>query len=184
MDQPHAAALKQQWRRRLKTVRQNIEPHRRKQASALACEKLKTLTLHSHFVLSFASFESEIDLWPLNQSLAHEGRLVLPRINDQELHLYQVKDFNHLEHHKWGFQEPVPSLCPLVNLSKITIALIPGLGFDPTTNVRLGYGGGYYDRLLAHLPSTQAWGIGFREQLAYGLPCDVHDKPLDAIYLY
>lgn len=183
MDQP-SAALKQQWRQRLMTVRQAIEPVRRKEASEQACEKLKTLTQQSLFILSFASFESEIDLWPLNQALAEEGRLVLPRLHDRELHLYQVKDFDHLEHHKWGFQEPVPSRCPLVDLSEISIALIPGLGFDPTTNTRLGYGGGYYDRLLARLPSAQAWGIGFLEQLVSGLPCNSHDKPLNKIYVF
>ena len=183
-DENPAAALKQQWRQLLKIIRQEIDPRRRKEASELAYEKLKLLTQKAGFILSFASFGSEIDLWPYNKFLAEEGRLVLPRIADEELHLYQIQDFNHLESRTWGVQEPIPSLCCLVDLSEIVIALIPGLGFDPEAKTRLGYGGGYYDRLLAKTKSTQTWGVGFHEQLAKGLPCDTHDRPLNKIYLF
>lgn len=183
-DDDGAAALKQQQRRRLKLIRQRIDPARRKEAAELACQTLTALTQHSLFILSFASFGSEIDLWSLNQRLANEGRLVLPRIVDQALHFYQVRHFNQLETHSLGMLEPIPTRCNLVDLSDIEIALIPGLGFDPNTKTRLGYGGGYYDRLLAKNTFIQSWGIGFREQAVEGLPSTPQDKPLSKIFLF
>lgn len=183
-DEGSAATHKQKWRHQLKIIRQRINPLRRQAASEQACRTLKSLTQHASFILSFASIGSEINLWPFNQALAEEGRLVLPRISDQELLLYQVRDFNHLETHKWGVREPIPPLCCLVDLSEITIALIPGLGFDPATNARLGYGGGYYDRLLSRSMPAESWGIGFQEQAAEGIPSSPHDRHLDKILLF
>lgn len=179
-----AAALKGQWRKHLKIIRQNINPQRREEASTAACKKLKILTRQTRFILSFASIGTEIDLWPFNKILADEGRLILPRIADRELHLYQVQEFDQLETHPWGVQEPIPTRCTLIDSSEVEIALIPGLGFDTAAKTRLGYGGGYYDRFLANNRSTQAWGIGFREQLVKGLPHNAHDKPLSNIYLF
>lgn len=179
-----AAAQKQKWRRQLKIIRQEIDPQRRKATSELACQTLKILTQHAPFILSFASIGSEINLWPFNQALAAEGRLILPRISDQELLLFQVQDLNHLETHKWDVREPIPALCRLVDLSEIAIALIPGLGFDPVKKARLGYGGGYYDRLLSKNMLAHSWGVGFLEQAVEGLPCSPHDRRLDKILLY
>lgn len=175
---------KLQWRKYLKIVRQEISPLRRKEGSANACEKIKSLLPPHGLILSFASFGSEIDLNPLNVELAANGQLVLPRVTDKHLHLYQVENLDHLESHAWGMLEPRPSLCKLIDLSLIKVALIPGLGFDTKTHYRLGFGGGYYDRLLANAPSSlQTWGIGFIEQSVENLPYDLTDIPLDHIYL-
>ncbi len=43
-------------------------------------------------VLSFASFGSEIHLWPLNEVLAARGALVLPYIEGHQLRLFRVDD--------------------------------------------------------------------------------------------
>jgi 5-formyltetrahydrofolate cyclo-ligase len=62
------------------------------------------------------------------------------------------------------------------------LLLIPCVGFD-ADGFRLGYGGGYYDRTLAHWPAASPFTIG----LAYEacrvahLPRETHDRPLDCI---
>ncbi|MEM9881755.1 MAG: 5-formyltetrahydrofolate cyclo-ligase [Planctomycetota bacterium] len=68
---------------------------------------------------------------------------------------------------------------PLETTPDVTI--LPGLGFDPETGVRLGQGGGFYDRYLAAHPDTFAVGLAFDTQLQTGLPADPHDRPADAI---
>lgn len=181
---PNIAALKKSLRKHLRSIREEIDPVRKKQASILACETLPTLCHQALFILSFASFGSEIDLWPFNEALLTEKRLVLPRMRDVALHLYQVPNRDALEKHPLGFLEPIPSLCNPIELSKIDIALIPALGFDLKTNIRLGYGKGYYDRFLSQKKSTQAWGIGFQEQAVENLPFENHDQPLDKIILF
>lgn len=177
-------ALKQQWRRRLKKIRQELSHDRRKQASTHACQFFNISCQAAHFVLSFASFGSEINLWPFNQELAIEGRLVLPCVKEGKLLLFQVAHFSDLEPHQWGMLEPKISVCPPIDISLIDIALIPGLGFDLKTKYRLGYGKSYYDRLLASAPATQIWGVGFVEQAVENLPYSKEDIPLHQIDLF
>jgi 5-formyltetrahydrofolate cyclo-ligase len=184
-DSPSAiAALKQQWRQRLKKICQELSIERRAQASAQACQGLSKSCQAIRFVLSFASFGSEINLWPLNQELAKEGRLVLPYVTEENLLLFQVAHLSHLQPHRWGMLEPKISICPPVDPSLIEIALIPGLGFDLKTKYRLGYGKGYYDRLLASASSMQIWGVGFVEQAVENLPYSKEDIPLHQILLF
>lgn len=176
---------KQARRNKLKAIRDGIPPQRRKEASERTCAEIIGLLEPEGFILSFPSFGSEIDLWPLNQELAHRGRLVLPRISGKDLILYQVDHLTHLEPHTWGQLEPVPSLCRQVDLNLIEIVLVPGLAFDLNTKHRLGYGGGHYDRLLATgLPGLQKWGVGFREQAMDGLPSEAHDIVMDEILVF
>lgn len=177
-------ALKRLWRKRLKKIRQGLDSDRRTQASSLACQKLKEWTQSADLILSFASTTPEINLWPLNEELASAGRLVLPRLVEKELCLFHVMDIQHLESHSWGFLEPHLSHCSPIDFSLIKIALIPGLGFDLQTKHRLGYGQGYYDRLLASSSFPQSWGIGFLEQAVENLPHTDHDIALKQIYLF
>lgn len=176
--------VKAQLRHQLKITTKALDPIRQVNASKEACAELNLLSKQAHLVLSFASFGSEIDLWPLNLLLATGGRLVLPRMQDKELHLYHVKSMDDLELHPWGLKEPNPSQCALIQATSIEIALIPGLAFDLQTKYRLGFGKGYYDRLLAKAAIKQTWGIGFLEQAITHLPYTTHDIPLNKVYLF
>ena len=176
---------KKDLRVHLKKITREIPSDRSMQASEKACSYLNHTCKNSSLVLSFASFGFEIDLWPFNHTLANEERLVLPVIEDgQELKLYIVKNLEDLTLHPKGMLQPIEKKCPQVPLSAIEMALIPGLGFDRTSKYRLGYGKGYYDRLLANKNGTKAWGIGYREQSIENIPHDAHDIPMDDILLF
>jgi 5-formyltetrahydrofolate cyclo-ligase len=61
------------------------------------------------------------------------------------------------------------------------IILMPLLGFDKH-GTRLGYGGGYYDRTLAHLTRRpKLLGFAFARQEVDYIPREAHDVPLDAV---
>lgn len=61
------------------------------------------------------------------------------------------------------------------------VILMPLLGFD-RYGTRLGYGGGYYDRTLAHLQKRpRLVGFAFARQEIDRIPRQPHDVPLDAI---
>ncbi len=60
------------------------------------------------------------------------------------------------------------------------IAIVPLLGFT-AQGLRLGQGGGHYDRYLAENQDTIAIGIGWDCQLLDDLPVEAHDMPLRAV---
>ena len=64
------------------------------------------------------------------------------------------------------------------------LVICPLLAYDDK-GMRLGYGGGFYDRTIRHLrrnKQTRYIGLAFSEQKSYDdLPSEEHDVPLDAI---
>jgi 5-formyltetrahydrofolate cyclo-ligase len=62
-----------------------------------------------------------------------------------------------------------------------TLLLVPCVGYGPG-GVRLGYGGGFYDRTLAALqPRPVTVGVGYSHGFIPWLQAEPHDVPLDAI---
>ena len=64
------------------------------------------------------------------------------------------------------------------------LVICPLLAYD-AKGIRLGYGGGFYDRTIRHLrrnKQTRYMGLAFSEQKSYhDLPSEAHDVPLDAV---
>jgi 5-formyltetrahydrofolate cyclo-ligase len=58
---------------------------------------------------------------------------------------------NDLRAGTWGILEPDAARCPPATPAEIDFILVPGLVFDPDGG-RVGYGAGYYDRLLGAWP--------------------------------
>jgi 5-formyltetrahydrofolate cyclo-ligase len=168
----------------LKQKRAALSSHRRYEARQSLVEKLLPLLKTYNSILSFHSLSTEIDLSLMNQALAKEGKLHLPKIDHDELLLYRVQDLETLIPSKLGFYEPDPVCCESIHVDYLDCILVPGLGFDANRH-RIGYGKGHYDRLLASLRSTRKIGIGFKEQLwEQGIPFEEHDVRLDEIRLY
>jgi 5-formyltetrahydrofolate cyclo-ligase len=79
---------------------------------------------------------------------------------------------------RFGFPEPAGA-CPAVDVSQISVWLVPGIGFDRNGN-RLGYGAGIYDRMLAKAPGLKI-GIGYDIQLVGKIPSGPFDRQMDLI---
>src|SRR5690606_29330553 len=88
---------------------------------------------------------SEVTRWAWQRKLT----VLLPKTwpEAHRLTLHCVLSFDELVPGTFGIMEPGPA-CPEWDLSQpLDIMLIPGLAFDKQGG-RVGYGGGYYDRLL------------------------------------
>ncbi len=118
---------------------------------------------HMNFGAEFAS-----ELW-VARALADGKRLALPKVNHHtnQLDLYWVDDLeNQLAAGLWGIREPVVERCErLDRLNEVEFVLLPGVAFS-RNGARLGYGGGYYDKLLARLDDE--CGIAHRPALVAG----------------
>ncbi|HSX03210.1 MAG TPA: 5-formyltetrahydrofolate cyclo-ligase [Rhabdochlamydiaceae bacterium] len=170
-------------------LRGRLIQRRRALSQERRAEAMQALIIHltsfcrpfSH-VLSFASLDEEINLWPFNEQLAREEKLLLPRVENVMLQIFQVSQLNHLVPSKLNIKEPQADSKPF-KIEQIPCILVPGLGFDLECN-RLGFGKGHYDRFLEKMPHALKVGIGFREQFVHSLPIEEHDKKLDHLLLF
>ena len=131
----------------------------------------------------FASFRSEVDtLGMIKRSLGQGKRVVLPRVEGNGLGLYAIKDVDELV--AGYMQIPEPSVLTgdrKVNINDVDAIIVPGAAFDPSGN-RIGYGGGFYDRLLAELEKpVPIIAPTYEEQVVDLVPADPHDKKVSII---
>lgn len=106
----------------------------------------------AHTVLAFASLPDEPDTAPmLRQALAEGKRLLLPRVTgDGTMDWVEIPDLGLLQRGTFGIWEPpaaLPPVCPPDDSTALALLPCLAVGAD---GVRLGRGGGYYDRFLAH----------------------------------
>jgi 5-formyltetrahydrofolate cyclo-ligase len=154
---PDAIPTKGELRHRVLARRDALEPAERARLSAAIVARLSALDAvrRARTVLAYAPFGSEPDTWPLLRAVLAEGRaLLLPRVDRaaRRLVLHRVTDLEaDLAPGTWGILEPIPARCPVVLPPAADVVLVPGVAFDRSGG-RLGYGGGYYDRLLAAWP--------------------------------
>jgi 5-formyltetrahydrofolate cyclo-ligase len=162
-----------------------LEPERKEAASLDACFFLIKHLQSSNFkVLSFASTAFEINLWPLNRWLIKKERLLLPKVENNQLQIYEVTDIQNLKLSSQGIQEPCPLHCKRVEIEDCNpLILVPALGFDDTHH-RIGRGKGHYDKLLLRFPQSIKWGVGFQEQRCQNLPIEDHDLALDKVLFF
>jgi len=151
-------------------------------------EKLVTLPIFKkNLFFIYCSYQSEVETLMLLRRCLDEGKSVCVPLAvppQSELLAVTITDpsADLLPGYK-GIPEPIPSLverqrvCP----QSIDIAIIPGAVFDRSGH-RLGYGGGYYDRFLAHkAPQACRVGLAFSHQLVDRIPVLSHDIPLDML---
>ena len=106
-----------------------------------------------------------------------------------EISLPVIKKNFQMDFYKWSFSDPMKINkygIPEPNTKKIIypdIILIPLVAFDNNLN-RLGYGGGYYDRVIEKLSRRKKIlkiGLAFSVQKVNNLPVAKYDKKLDYI---
>jgi 5-formyltetrahydrofolate cyclo-ligase len=134
-------------------------------------------------VFLFASFRSEVDTFGMIKRSLEEGKkVVLPKVEGKDLGLYAIKNENELV--AGYMQIPEPSILTVdrkVNINDVDAIVVPGAAFDPSGN-RVGYGGGFYDRLLAELQRpVPVIAPTYEEQVIDLVPADPHDKKVDII---
>lgn len=135
-------------------------------------------------VLLTLPFRSEWDTRPLAAHALSAGkRVVMPRVDRvaRTLRLHAVADlYADVVAGYLGIPEPRESL-PIVEPDAIDWVLVPGVAFDAAGR-RLGYGGGFFDRLLPLVRAGAPRIAGaFDVQIIDEVPAGPHDRRVDAI---
>jgi 5-formyltetrahydrofolate cyclo-ligase len=185
---PHPAEAKAVLRRQILARRDALDPATRALLSEAALARVAALDefRRARVVLAYASFGSELDTRPFLRAVLASGRtLVLPRVDRaaRRLALHEVRDLEtEVRPGTWGIPEPVPAHCRAVAPAEIDFVLVPGVVFDPRGG-RIGYGAGYYDRLLAAWPAPPppVVAAAFELQVVPAVPVFAGDRRVDLV---
>ena len=182
---------KDEIRHEMRTRRKAVSAAERAAASAVICEKLARhvglgecmdpLEIGSPVAVYLASPE-EIDLGAyIERLLCYGCKVVAPRWNGEtyELAVLEGLDAQYLRRGPMGIMEPVDA--EIVPAKEVYGWIVPGLAFTRDGR-RLGYGGGWYDRLLADAPKDAVKiGVAYSFQVVEDLPAEPHDIKLTAV---
>ncbi len=182
-----ASARKAELRRLVLERREALGPARRAELSARIFATVLALNAFraARTVLAYHSFGSEpVTASFLREVLGRGQTLALPRVNRQAraLDLHQVSEPDRdLVPGVWGIHEPDPARCPPLAVEALDFVLVPGVAFDANGG-RIGYGAGYYDRLLRCCPAGAALvAAAFEAQLVDAVPLEAHDRRVDQV---
>lgn len=184
-DPSDVAAAKRRLRAAAREARDALPGSYRQDATAAITRKLLTRldADRARVVASYMSFGSEFDTSAFHAGVvARSLTLVLPRIDrvHRRLALFRVADLTcDLIPGVWGILEPDPERCTAVDSKQIEWCLVPGVAFD-STGGRLGYGAGFYDRLLAGNAFAKV-AAAFQVQMVDQVPSELHDQRVDLI---
>ncbi|MEB3231315.1 MAG: 5-formyltetrahydrofolate cyclo-ligase [Leptolyngbyaceae bacterium] len=189
---------KKQLRQRLLAQRQAMSTVTWQQKSDAICHYLQDSKVigAARMILAYASFRQEPDLMPLWRSLLSQSQdqrshpspvtVGLPRCQGKTLvwHQWHPLESPALQPGAYGILEPaahLPTIDP-TRLGPQDVILVPAVGCD-RYGYRLGYGGGFYDRLLGISPwkTMTTIGITFDFSLTDRLPIEPWDQPLTTI---
>ena len=159
---------------------------------SMSCEIIRKILLLEEIAASetlfiYVDFRSEVETHILIAELLKRGKRVavpLTLVKEKRLLPVAITDVE---------KDLVPGYCsipePRMAIRKshmvvgreIEIIILPGSVFDEKGG-RLGYGGGYYDRFMAHeAPQARRFGLAFDFQVVDRLALQDHDELLDLV---
>ena len=175
---------KPQLRSTLKATLAAITPQSGTLASEKLCDQIIASDLYrsASTILAYAALPSEISLDPLiNQAFVDHKTVCLPSVDwdAKTMNPVQIRSLDKdLQIGRYGLRSPT-SDCKPVPDAQIALALIPGLGFDPSGQ-RLGRGAGFYDRWIEQRlrcdQKLSLVGVCFDQQIVERIPTDPHDQ--------
>ena len=128
-------------------------------------------------IASYMPLRSEFNAVALVQHALDRGvQVVYPRVNGKLLDFHFWRPGDPLEPSIGGVDQPLATSTQL-NIDHIDLFLTPLLACGDQ-GIRLGYGGGFYDRLFAHARGFKL-GLGFGVQRVTGWQTELHDQRLD-----
>ena len=173
-------------RRKIVAARDALPASARHDSSAAITSQLLKLDAYrnARCVLAYMSFGSEFATAAFVADVLQSGkRLCLPRVDraTRRLAIHRVTDpAGDLREGSWGIREPRED-CAATEIDQIDFVLLPGVAFTPRCE-RLGYGGGFYDRLIPQFASRPPLvAAAFGVQICAHVPVDANDQRVDVV---
>jgi len=149
----------------------------------------QVLHLHEYVrargIACYVNKDSEVDTRPLiRKALDSNKRVLVPVVKKGDIDLFfsEVKDFGkELAPGSFNIPEPKEEFLRPESLDAVDIIFVPGIVWDKE-GYRLGWGRGYFDRVLKKLPEhVRSIGLSFNLQLVSQVPRDQFDLPVNTV---
>ncbi len=154
-----------------------------KKNSLEICKKIKSLKVwHTSQNIGFYSaINKEVNLEELiGEAFLKNKKVFLPRtwLKEKKLTFHQIFSLSDLKPGTFNILEP-SATAPIIDPLKLDLLFVPGVAFDLSKG-RLGYGGGFYDRILIQTKAFKI-GVAFSFQIFEKLPLEAHDQKVDLV---
>lgn len=169
-----------------KYLRKRLLAQRAELSSALSVKWSQWAQMHflgsqcyraSKKIALYAAKDREVDTRMIfDRAQAEKKIIAFPRIIGKgEMVFLKVESYEKMIPNQYGILEPRPDW-EEIRIEELELILVPGVAFD-RRGYRLGFGGGYYDRVLARLkPEVLSCGFAYSFQVLPSLPVDRHDQ--------
>lgn len=159
----------------------SLEEKARSDARIFRAVQSLPLYQRAKVIFVYVSLDWEIDTRALIQDALIEGKTVaVPKcLPGGRMEVYRLKDFHQLKARTLGILEPGDGMERIAEGS-LELALIPCLSCT-RDGIRLGQGGGYYDRFLVDKPWIDKVALCRESLLSANLPFEERDVRMDAV---
>ena len=153
-----------------------------KETDAKILENVRRLPAYdsSQTVFCFVGVRREIDTRALIERMLAEGKQVcVPRCGAPgQMEAYVLHSLSELKKGQFGIPEPTEGAA-VISPERIDLMLLPCLAVRPD-GLRLGQGGGYYDRYMENFHGVSA-ALCREAFVLEDIPAEVHDRYADFI---
>lgn len=168
--------LKKQLRRQMRLSKAQVaDAQKQVEADVVfaALERMPEFETASS-VLLYYSLPDELPTHRVLQQWCRQKTIYLPRVSGDDLEIV-LYDGNLNDDNPFHIAEPVGPSLDIVP----PLVIVPAVALDSFCH-RMGRGRGYYDRLLSQSRAFTV-GVALDCQLVTSVPCEPHDKALDAV---
>lgn len=174
--------MKQELRNRIKLERLNHHPDLKIQKDFTISRKISRLKefISAQNILFYMPIHGEVSLLSLFEKNKNTKIFILPKVNEKSktLSLYAINELKELTNGSYNIPEPTIKHKEIKD-ENIDLVLVPGVVFSKDGH-RIGFGKGYYDRLLKTLKCPKI-GIAYDFQIVENILGEPHDVPMDII---
>lgn len=178
--------IKKELRNKILAERDRLSENQREEKSSailnhfIALEEVKK----AEQIFIFVNFRTEVNTKPIiNYLITQNKKVIVPYtdIANKRLRLFYLNDIAELKIGSYNILEPDPNTAKEAKEENIDLAVVPGSVFD-VKGGRMGYGGGFYDRLLPKLrKDVPKIAVAFELQIVDEVPRGYYDQLIDMI---
>lgn len=179
--------MKAELRKELLSKRDNLREKEIEVKSVMIKGRLFNLSefRDANFILFYAAFRNEVKTESMiKEALLSGKRVALPIVSKKKdrLLISEIKDYDkELAPGAYNIPEQKEKYQKLKLFHEVDLVILPGVGFDEKGN-RLGYGGGFYDRLLSETDHRVTLiGLAYEIQITPRIHRSPHDVRVDKI---